>query len=50
VTGLHRTHGVFGAHARPDAMIWPGDATRLAVVAAGALVFFLLGVVVAALA
>jgi NAD(P)-dependent dehydrogenase (short-subunit alcohol dehydrogenase family) len=50
VTNLHRTHGVFGAGARPTAAIYPGDATRAAVVAAGALVFFLLGVVVAAVA
>jgi short-subunit dehydrogenase len=44
VTGLHRTRGVFDAKANARAIILPGASTRAMVVACGALVFFLLGV------
>jgi short-subunit dehydrogenase len=43
VTALHRTHGVFGAKAKPRAMIVSGSIARVVIVASGALVFFLLG-------
>lgn len=43
VTALHRTHGRFGAEAKHSAMIVNGSVARIAVVAVGALVFFLLG-------
>jgi hypothetical protein len=48
VTGLHRTRGSFGAHAENRAMIFPAGLTRAAIVIAGALLFFLLGVLAAA--
>jgi NAD(P)-dependent dehydrogenase (short-subunit alcohol dehydrogenase family) len=47
VTELHRIHGVFNADARATAAIYPGDWTRLAIIGGGALLFFLLGVLVA---
>jgi NAD(P)-dependent dehydrogenase (short-subunit alcohol dehydrogenase family) len=49
VTDLHRTHGRFGDQARASAAVYPGDATRAAIVAAGALVFCLLGMALARL-
>ncbi|HEY4112441.1 MAG TPA: SDR family oxidoreductase [Rhizomicrobium sp.] len=45
VTELHKTHGRFGAAAKNSALVLPGDTTRYAVVAAGALLFFVLGAV-----
>jgi short-subunit dehydrogenase len=48
VTDLHRIRGVFNANAKAAAIIFPGAWTRAAIVAGGALVFFLLGVLVAA--
>jgi hypothetical protein len=49
VTDLHRTHGRFGDQAKSSAAVYPGDATRAAIVAAGALIFCLLGVALARL-
>jgi short-subunit dehydrogenase len=46
ITALHRTHGRFGKEAKPRAMFIPGEVGRLAVIAAGALVFFVIGLVV----
>ncbi|HEX3945041.1 MAG TPA: SDR family oxidoreductase [Rhizomicrobium sp.] len=46
VTNLHRTHGSFGAEAKPKATAFPGASTRIAIVAGGALLFFLMGVAV----
>jgi NAD(P)-dependent dehydrogenase (short-subunit alcohol dehydrogenase family) len=43
VTNLHRTRGVFDKEAKPRALIVSGSATRYAVVAAGAFLFFALG-------
>jgi Short-chain alcohol dehydrogenase of unknown specificity len=43
VTDLHRTRGVFDKGAKPRALIISGAVTRYAVVATGALVFFVLG-------
>jgi NAD(P)-dependent dehydrogenase (short-subunit alcohol dehydrogenase family) len=43
VTALHRTHGRFGSISKSRALIFPGSSTRYAVVASGALVFFVLG-------
>lgn len=45
VTALHRTSGSFGEESRGSAILLPGPATRLGVVALGALAFFALGVV-----
>ncbi len=44
VTDLHALHGAFGQEAKDKALILPGDGTRVAVVAGGALAFFLLGI------
>jgi NAD(P)-dependent dehydrogenase (short-subunit alcohol dehydrogenase family) len=49
VTDLHATHGRLGDQARASASVYPGDATRAAIVAAGALAFCLLGAAVARL-
>jgi NAD(P)-dependent dehydrogenase (short-subunit alcohol dehydrogenase family) len=49
VSPLHRTRGSFGANAKPTAIALPGDATRYAVVAAGAFAFLSLGVLIGAL-
>jgi len=43
ITPLHRMHGRFDRISKGRALILPGSATRYAVVASGALVFFLLG-------
>jgi hypothetical protein len=43
VTALHRAHGRFDEISKSRALILPGSLTRYAVVASGALVFFLLG-------
>ncbi len=49
VSGLHTTRGSFSSQAKARAMIVPGQATRAAVVAAGAIAFFLLGGIAGAL-
>jgi NAD(P)-dependent dehydrogenase (short-subunit alcohol dehydrogenase family) len=49
VTPLHRTRGSFGANAKANAIALPGNATRYAVVSAGAFVFLTLGVLIGAL-
>jgi short-subunit dehydrogenase len=46
VSGLHRIRGVFNAGAKTDAVAFPGDLMRGAIVAGGALLFFLIGLVV----
>jgi short-subunit dehydrogenase len=43
ITDLHRAHGSFDAEARPRAFVYPGAATRAAIVAGGAAIFFALG-------
>lgn len=43
VTPLHRTHGRFDRISKERALILPGSLARYAVVASGALLFFLLG-------
>lgn len=48
ITDLHRTHGVFDAKASASASIFPGDWTRALIVACGALVFFVIGVLTVA--
>ena len=48
VTDLHRTRGAFSAQAKESAYAFPGAVTRAAIVMAGALVFFLVGVAVGA--
>ena len=40
VAGLHRMHGSFDAKARSEVTVYPGAATRAAIVACGALLFF----------
>jgi NAD(P)-dependent dehydrogenase (short-subunit alcohol dehydrogenase family) len=40
VAGLHRAHGSFDAQAKANVAIYPGVATRAAIVAGGALLFF----------
>ena len=40
VAGLHRAHGSFDAQAKDKVMIYPGAATRAAIVAGGAVLFF----------
>ena len=47
VTALHRTRGSFTAEAGNDAAFVPGEVARVGIVAAGALVFFLLGTAIA---
>jgi hypothetical protein len=46
VTDLHRTRGVFNAQAQEDAFAFPGALTRAVIVGGGALLFFLLGLIV----
>jgi len=48
ITSLHRTCGSFGLNAKASAVALPGDATRYAVVATGALVFLCIGVLIGA--
>lgn len=43
VTELHRTRGVFGSGAKENAMIVSGSMMRYAIVATGALAFFIIG-------
>ncbi|HEY1708577.1 MAG TPA: SDR family oxidoreductase [Rhizomicrobium sp.] len=43
VTDLHRIRGAFSASAKERAFAFPGGITRAAIVAAGALLFFLIG-------
>ena len=43
VTSLHRTRGAFSDRASDSALILSGQATRAAVVIAGAVTFFILG-------
>src|SRR5438105_3648494 len=43
VTRLHGTHGRFGTRAKPRAFFANGQAARAAVIMAGAVVFFVLG-------
>lgn len=43
ITALHRMHGVFGAKAKPRAMIVSGAWTRGIIIACGALIFFAAG-------
>ncbi len=43
VTALHRTHGVFGSHAKPKAMIVSGAWMRAIIIACGAILFFAAG-------
>jgi NAD(P)-dependent dehydrogenase (short-subunit alcohol dehydrogenase family) len=40
VAGLHRAHGSFDAQAKAKVAIYPGAATRTAIVAGGAILFF----------
>ena len=47
ITDLHRAHGSFDAEARARAIVYPGAATRAAIVAGGAAVFFALGLLAA---
>jgi NAD(P)-dependent dehydrogenase (short-subunit alcohol dehydrogenase family) len=47
VAGLHRTHGSFDAKAKAEVTIYPGAATRAAIVAGGAVLFFALGQLIA---
>lgn len=47
VPALHRTHGRFDDVARNRALIVSGDVVRLAVIAAGALAFFMIGLAAA---
>lgn len=46
ITDLHRTHGRFGAHAKPRAMFISGEVGRAAVIVAGAVVFFVIGLAI----
>lgn len=48
VTDLHRIRGVFDAQARRRTTAYPGGIARACIVAAGALLFFVLGVIAAA--
>lgn len=50
VTELHRTHGSFDRAARPKAFYISGYVARAAIVAAGAAVFFVIGVAIGSLA
>jgi NAD(P)-dependent dehydrogenase (short-subunit alcohol dehydrogenase family) len=50
VTDLHRAHGVFNAQAKPTAVAFPGGVTRAVIVAGGAVLFFVLGLVTMAAA
>jgi NAD(P)-dependent dehydrogenase (short-subunit alcohol dehydrogenase family) len=47
ITELHSLQGQFGAEAKPRAFVYPGRATRAAIVAGGAAAFFALGVLAA---
>ena len=47
ITDLHRAHGSFDGEAKPHATIYPGTETRAAIVAGGAAVFFVLGLLAA---
>ena len=47
ITDLHRTHGSFGGAAKNRAAVYPGAATRAAIVGTGAAVFFALGLLAA---
>ena len=47
ITDLHRAHGSFDAEAKPHATIYPGAETRAAIVAGGAAIFFVLGLLAA---
>ena len=47
ITDLHRAHGSFDAEAKARAFVYPGAATRGAIVAGGAAVFFALGLLAA---
>ncbi|MBS0473488.1 MAG: SDR family oxidoreductase [Proteobacteria bacterium] len=48
VTDLHRTRGVFDAQARTHSTTYAGGVTRACIIAAGALLFFAFGMLVAA--
>ena len=45
VTGLHRTRGAFSDRSKNSAIVLSGQATRAAVVIAGAVTFFILGLI-----
>jgi hypothetical protein len=47
ITDLHRTHGSFDGGAKNRAAVYPGAATRAAIVGTGAAVFFALGLLAA---
>lgn len=50
ITSLHRTRGSFSAEASSSAPMVPGEVARVGIVAAGALLFFVLGAATRALA